>query len=55
VKALAVDIGGTHANCGMVENDRILTHESIDLTGTMNIRAVRLGNVVRTTCMIFRD
>ena len=40
MKALAVDIGGTHANCGLVENDRILTHESVDLTGTMDIRAV---------------
>jgi len=48
VKALAVDIGGTHANCGLVENDRILTHESVDLTGTTNIRAVlsRVGDVL---------
>jgi len=39
VKALAVDIGGTHANCGLVENERILVHESVDLAGTTNIRA----------------
>ena len=40
MKALAVDIGGTHANCGLVENDRILLSESVDLTGTTNIRTV---------------
>jgi glucokinase len=47
VKALAVDIGGTHANCGLVEDDRILSHESVDLTGTTNIREVlsRVGDV----------
>ena len=40
MKVLAVDIGGTHANCGLVESDRILAHESVDLTGIANIRAV---------------
>jgi glucokinase len=40
VKALAVDIGGTHANCGLVENENILTSESIDIASAMNIRAV---------------
>ena len=30
MKALAVDLGGTHAGCGVVENSRILAHESVD-------------------------
>lgn len=47
MKALAVDIGGTHATCGLVEDDRILAHESVDLTGISSIREVlsRVGNV----------
>jgi glucokinase len=40
VKALAVDIGGTHANCGLVENRSILEHESIDVAHATNILAV---------------
>jgi glucokinase len=40
VKVLAVDIGGTHANCGLVENERILVNESVDLTGITKMRAV---------------
>jgi glucokinase len=49
VKALAVDIGGTHASCGLVENEHILAHESVDLTGISNIRAVlsRVGEVLQ--------
>ena len=49
MKALAVDIGGTHANCGLVENDRILVNENVDLTGTTNISAVlaRIAEVFR--------
>ena len=47
MKVLAVDIGGTHANCGVVENEQILAHESVDLTGITKISAVlsRLGEV----------
>ena len=47
MKALAVDIGGTHATCGLVEDDRILAHESVDLTGISSIREVlsRVGHV----------
>ncbi len=40
MKALAVDIGGTHANCGLVENESILAYESIDIASAVNIRAV---------------
>lgn len=47
MKALAVDIGGTHATCGLVEDDRILAHESVDLTSIASIREVlsRVGDV----------
>jgi glucokinase len=45
VKALAVDIGGTHANCGLVENENILAYESIDVASATNIRAVLAGAV----------
>src|ERR1700758_750914 len=47
VKALAVDIGGTHATCGLVEDDRILAHETVDLTCISSIREVlsRVGDV----------
>jgi glucokinase len=49
VKALAVDIGGTHATCGLVEDDRILAHESVDLAGISSIREVlsRVGEVLQ--------
>lgn len=49
MNALAVDIGGTHATCGLVENARILEHESVDLAGISSIRAVlsRVGEVFR--------
>lgn len=39
MKALAVDIGGTHANCGLVENDSILAYESIDIASATGVRA----------------
>jgi glucokinase len=43
VKALAVDIGGTHANCGLVEDASILAHESMNVVSATNIRAVLSG------------
>lgn len=49
MKALAVDIGGSHANCGLVENENILASESIDIASATNIRAVlsRVAEVLR--------
>lgn len=49
MKVLGVDIGGTHANCGLVESDRILAYESVDLSGVSSIRAVlsRIEEVFR--------
>jgi glucokinase len=43
VKALAVDIGGTHASCGLVEDASILAHESMNVVSATNIRAVLSG------------
>lgn len=40
MKALAVDIGGTHANCGLVEDQGILAAKSIDVANATNIRLV---------------
>ncbi|HEV2399612.1 MAG TPA: ROK family protein [Candidatus Sulfotelmatobacter sp.] len=51
MKALAVDIGGTHANCGIVEDERILAHESVDLTGTKSILAV-LSRLTEVFCRL---
>jgi glucokinase len=43
VKAFAVDIGGTHANCGLVEDRGILAYKSVDVASATNIRAVLSG------------
>ncbi|MGA2811861.1 MAG: ROK family protein [Candidatus Acidiferrum sp.] len=43
MKALAVDIGGTHASCGLVEDASILAHESMNVVSATNIRAVLSG------------
>jgi glucokinase len=40
MKALAIDLGGTHATCGIVENDVLLTHETIDTDRAKSLRAV---------------
>jgi len=40
VRALAVDLGGTHATCGLVEDRRILGYETLDTDRAMSLRAV---------------
>ena len=40
MKALAVDIGGTHANCGLMDNENILAQESIDIASASSILTV---------------
>jgi glucokinase len=40
MKALAVDLGGTHATCGLVENQTILAHETIDTDRAKSLGAV---------------
>lgn len=40
MKALAIDFGGTHATCGLVDNQRILGHETIDTDRAKSLIAV---------------
>ncbi len=40
MKALAIDFGGTHATCGLVEDRKILGHESIDTDNAKSLIAV---------------
>ena len=40
MKALAIDLGGTHATCGLVENQTILAHETIDTDRAKSLSAV---------------
>ena len=40
MKALAIDFGGTHATCGVVEDQTILAHETIDTDRAKSLRAV---------------
>ncbi len=40
MKALALDFGGTHAACGVVEDRTILAHKSIDTDRARSLRAV---------------
>jgi glucokinase len=50
VKALAIDLGGTHATCGLVEDGRILAHEALDTD-----RAKSLNAVLPKICDVFRN
>jgi glucokinase len=40
MKALAIDFGGTHATCGVVEDRAILAHKVIDTNRAKSLRAV---------------
>jgi glucokinase len=40
MKALAIDFGGTHATCGLVEDRKILGHETIDTDRAKSLVAV---------------
>jgi predicted NBD/HSP70 family sugar kinase len=40
VKALAIDFGGTHATCGLVEGRVLLAHETIDTNCAKSLQAV---------------
>ena len=37
MRALALDMGGTHIGCGVVEEDRLMAHTSIDAEGTASL------------------
>ena len=49
MKALAIDLGGTHATCGLVEDRKILAHETLDTNHAKSLNAVLPGiaNVLR--------
>jgi glucokinase len=38
MRAFAIDLGGTHANCGIVEDQRILAEQSIPTVGANSLR-----------------
>jgi glucokinase len=40
MKAFAIDLGGTHATCGLVEDRTLLAHETIDTDCAKSLRAV---------------
>jgi glucokinase len=40
MKALAIDFGGTHATCGLVEDRVLLAHETIDTDSAKSVQAV---------------
>jgi len=47
VKALAIDLGGTHATCAVVDDRSILASEVVTTDGTVGLRPV-LPEIVRT-------
>ena len=50
MKALAIDFGGTHANCGLVDDRKLLCHKEIDTD-----RAKSLSSVLPVIETTFRD
>jgi glucokinase len=40
VRALAIDLGGTHATCGLVEDRRIVGHDTLDTDHAKSLNAV---------------
>ena len=50
MKALAVDLGGTHAGCGVVENSRILAHENLDTARAKSLAAFlpKISDILRS-------
>jgi len=48
MKALAVDLGGSHGTCGVVEDSRLLAHEPVDANGAKNLRAV-LPEIIKSS------
>ena len=61
MKALAIDFGGTHATCGLVEDRKILGHTSIDTDNARSLIAVlpRIAETLRallqTASLDFKD
>lgn len=40
MKALAIDFGGSHATCGLIDDRTILAHKTVDTDGAKSLRAV---------------
>jgi glucokinase len=49
MKALAIDFGGTHATCGLVEDRTVLAYEYLDTERAKSLRTVlpRIGEILR--------
>ena len=54
MRALAIDLGGTHATCGLVEDRRILAHETLDTNRAKSLRAV-LPNISDALHRLVKD
>jgi glucokinase len=54
MKALAIDFGGTHATCGLVEDRTILGHETIDTDRAKSMAAV-LPRIRETFCGLLQS
>jgi glucokinase len=61
MKALAIDFGGTHATCGIVEDRTILAHEMVDTDRAKSLRAVlpriadTFRNLAKSQSLSFQD
>ena len=40
MKCFSIDLGGTHATCGLVEDDRILASETLDVENATNLAGI---------------
>ena len=48
MKALAVDLGGTHATCAVVEERKILASRKLDLDSAQGLAAYYLSSPTRS-------
>jgi glucokinase len=53
MKALAIDLGGTHATCGLVEDRTILACEKLDTDGAKNLRRM-LPQITEIFCQLIK-
>jgi glucokinase len=61
MKALAIDFGGTHATCGIVEDRTLLAHETVDTNRAKSLDAVlpriaeTFHNLAKSQFLSFKD
>jgi glucokinase len=61
MKVLAIDFGGTHATCGIVEDRTLLVHETVDTNRAKSLGAVlpriadTFRNLAKSQSLSFRD